>query len=670
MIILVGALPRASFMADLSSILLRYCARYCVLKAEFISLGVFRLLLAERSVSRCLAVSDPLGLGPVTCRVIWACGPVNTIRHYVPQSSVSSVCAEGATRLRSIWLLAVSGFGCVFRTPLGTRIVTTIHLPSFSSSDEGCGHMCLLDFVKSADPFKVKVGERTLTENEVPLVTETEDRVISPSLQTISLVDHTIRDELNVNSGKKKKKVAFASGSPPAKKARTEGIDVTYSSVTPTPKFAHEDASHDNVRTRPASGRFVVLSSGSTDADIPASPRVVLPVTLDSTGVNAPVFASMGGDHRSSSSGLEAGGLSATPSQDSSADDFYESPVTCRNLLDHVTPLAYWAALRNQHDATFLDDVNVNSAQHRDGEIVDLNTQLEKSEAEAAEVIELRKRVSDLEATVALNVGKLATLCTGNVGLVEKFFALESESDGLKNQVVGEGKMQEEFQLQQDAAERRFAERASELDARIVDVHRDMDNNLYPHMLTTIAGRRWVIVHGIRLAVYKCTHFVECRSAMGKVISMAINKGIQQGLEAGVVHGKAGRSLAQLEAYDLEVEEKYVATVCEFENKLFPLLDELESLKDSPLASIMFALVLKDDHGDVIIYFVRRFAERRGLCPPPSTGNSGSVPPPGLSLDVADYQVLSDDGGSASQPPIVQAHDDLFNTSVLDGAGA
>ncbi|GKE02232.1 hypothetical protein Tco_1390215, partial [Tanacetum coccineum] len=57
-------------------------------------------------------------------------------------------------------------------------------------------------------------------------------------------------------------------------------------------------------------------------------------------------------------------------------------------------------------------------------------------------------------------------------------------------------------------------------------------------------------------------------------------------------------------------------------------------------------------------------AERRGLCPPPSARTSGFVPPPGSSLDVADYQVLSDDGGSASQLPIMHEHDDLFDTSI------
>nr|GEX08564.1 hypothetical protein [Tanacetum cinerariifolium] len=274
--------------------------------------------------------------------------------------------------------------------------------------------------------------------------------------------------------------------------------------------------------------------------------------------------------------------------------------------------------IREKFEKKFTDSVVV--IQQRDAEIVDLNTRLEKFEAEGAKVIDLRKRVSDLEATVAVKVGELANLRTENVGLVEKVFALESERAGLQNQVVSEGKMREEFALQHDAAEWCFTERAFELDARIADVRRDMDNALYPHMLTAIAGRRWVIGHSLYLAVYKCARFVECQSAMGKVILTAINKGIQQGLEADIVHGNAGRSLAQLEAYDLEVEGRYVAAVSEFKNISFPLLDELESLKDSllpqsvplswmlalptepqrfPLASIMSALVLKDDQGNV-----------------------------------------------------------------------
>ncbi|GKF47487.1 hypothetical protein Tco_0137289, partial [Tanacetum coccineum] len=175
--------------------------------------------------------------------------------------------------------------------------------------------------------------------------------------------------------------------------------------------------------------------------------------------------------------------------------------------------------------------------------------------SEATELEELCKRVSDLEAMVAVKVGEAASLTTQN------------------------------------------AKRAAELDARIDDVRRDMDNDLYPHMLTAIAGSRWVVGHGFRLAIHKCAQSVECHSALGKVISMAINKGFQQGLEAVIVHGKDGMSLTQVEAYNPEVEEKYVAAVYEFEGVSFPLLDKLESLKDSPLALIMSDLILKDDQG-------------------------------------------------------------------------
>ncbi|GJW97825.1 hypothetical protein Tco_0179633 [Tanacetum coccineum] len=319
--------------------------------------------------------------------------------------------------------------------------------------------------------------------------------------------------------------------------------------------------------------------------------------------------------------------------------------------------------------------------------------------------------MSDLEVTVAIKVGELVNFHTENVVLVERVSALESERDGLKNQVMGEGKMREELVSQQDVAERRFAKRATELDAHIADVRRDMDNGLYPYMLTAIAGRRWVVRHGFRLAIYKCACSIECHSALGKVISMAINKGIQQGLEARIVHGKAGRSLAQVEAYDPEVEGKYVAAVSEFKGVSFPLLDELESLKDYPLALIMSALTLKDGQGNKddapefarfqpsidqvvmpvysesgsvdremllsdAIPTIRQSAERRGLCSPSSSalgGTSGPAPSYDSSLGITDYQiftlVLAGDGGSANQPPVTQPDDDLFDTSVLDKPG-
>ncbi|GKB14621.1 hypothetical protein Tco_0848544 [Tanacetum coccineum] len=78
----------------------------------------------------------------------------------------------------------------------------------------------------------------------------------------------------------------------------------------------------------------------------------------------------------------------------------------------------------------------------------------------------------------------------------------------------------------------------------------------------------------------------------------------------------------------------------------------------------------------VAILAIHGPAAWRGLCPPPGStlgGAASSAPPHDSSLGVADYQVLTlvlfGDGGSATQPPIVQAYDDLFDKSILDGAG-
>nr|GEX77976.1 putative transposase (putative), gypsy type [Tanacetum cinerariifolium] len=101
-------------------------------------------------------------------------------------------------------------------------------LPTLLYDDEEMG---LLNFVKSTDPFKVKICERTLANYKVSLLTETEGRVISPSADIIFLVDHTIQDELKAHGVKKKKMVAFVARSPPAKRARTK--DVTGSDTRP-----------------------------------------------------------------------------------------------------------------------------------------------------------------------------------------------------------------------------------------------------------------------------------------------------------------------------------------------------------------------------------------------------------------------------------------------------
>ncbi|GKF36519.1 hypothetical protein Tco_0113277, partial [Tanacetum coccineum] len=141
--------------------------------------------------------------------------------------------------------------------------------------------------------------------------------------------------------------------SPPVKKARTEGVvisdsrpstagksptalrrlirqsgqadtgsgsvapaaeDATSSSVTPTSEHASEGDFRDNVRTRSPSSRLVVLSSSSTDTDIPTSPQVVPLVSSAQADSNVLVTEPASDARSSSVPELEAVALSATPS--------------------------------------------------------------------------------------------------------------------------------------------------------------------------------------------------------------------------------------------------------------------------------------------------------------------------------------------------------------------
>nr|GFB84138.1 transposase (putative), gypsy type [Tanacetum cinerariifolium] len=133
----------------------------------------------------------------------------------------------------------------------------------------------------------------------------------------------------------------------------------------------------------------------------------------------------------------------------------------------------------------------------------------------------------------------------------------------------------------------------------------DFDEELYPHMLTAIAGRRWVIGHGLRLAVMKCGESLEMRQAFADVVSAGIAKGMSEGLRHGVEHGQAQLNVESVEAYDPEAEAKFVATLQALKDLKYPLLDQLEGLKDTPIDVIMAALYLESDTGEDAPQYIR-----------------------------------------------------------------
>nr|GEX69874.1 hypothetical protein [Tanacetum cinerariifolium] len=77
-----------------------------------------------------------------------------------------------------------------------------------------------------------------------------------------------------------------------------------------------------------------------------------------------------------------------------------------------------------------------------------------------------------------------------------------------------------------------------------------------------------------------------------------IAKGMSEGLKYGVEHEKANLSLEAIEAYDPEAEAKYIAALHALKDLKYPMVDQLEILKDAPIDVIMASLHLRSDTGD------------------------------------------------------------------------
>nr|GEU36014.1 hypothetical protein [Tanacetum cinerariifolium] len=432
---------------------------------------------------------------------------------------------------------------------------------------------------------EVKTKERTLTEGEITLSKETGYRVIFPSLEIIRVVKHTITDELPSVTGKKKRKVDFNADPLYVKKVRASYVaplernpttggktpaaleklvsqsgqqdvgsgpatnameDFVSSSATPTLEREYHDesgsAQDGNVRTCTASDRFAEVTAtgptyetgafSSTTSGVSPIDELYESQIIDSTTVqNIYVLNS-----------------------DVTNEFWMDDPVMCRNFIDHVPPFGFGAYLHNQIDADFLNLLNVNTVEHT------CKTHM--------------KNTINLKFLQAKFLDR--SLSVMGWGIILR---LEFECTYLRSKIEGEAKLREEFAMMQDVGVQHLEERNADFDACVLELNYQVDLELYPHMLITIAGHRWMISHGMRLAFMKCSQSLDYQSALGKVISLAIDQGIQQGLEAGVENEKPERKLGELVAYDPEVKARYERAVEELEGVPFHFLIEWKLLK-------------------------------------------------------------------------------------------
>nr|GEV29399.1 leucine-rich repeat protein [Tanacetum cinerariifolium] len=102
---------------------------------------------------------------------------------------------------------------------------------------------------------------------------------------------------------------------------------------------------------------------------------------------------------------------------------------------------------------------------------------------------------------------------------------LESEVDVKKvTKAKSEEKRKAVFEEFKKYEDDKVEQRCVDMDAHLDKLSVYFDEDLYPHMLTVIAGRRWVIGHGLRLAVMKCAESLEIRQAFADVVPVGLAK--------------------------------------------------------------------------------------------------------------------------------------------------
>ncbi|GKF80642.1 hypothetical protein Tco_0239244, partial [Tanacetum coccineum] len=121
----------------------------------------------------------------------------------------------------------------------------------------------------------------------------------------------------------------------------------------------------------------------------------------------------------------------------------------------------------------------------------------------------------------------VSSLKSQNDGLVDQVHTLEATCYGLRDQVSNYELLKEQIEAFQDARMKVLNDKVVKLDADLLEMALHLEEKFYPHLLTTISGRRWLLTRGLKLSVVKCLNSPEYLASLGSAISRAIEKGMQ-----------------------------------------------------------------------------------------------------------------------------------------------
>ncbi|GJX14002.1 hypothetical protein Tco_0205760 [Tanacetum coccineum] len=286
----------------------------------------------------------------------------------------------------------------------------------------------------------------------------------------------------------------------------------------------------------------------------------------------------------------------------------------CHEMVDEFAPPKFFTSVRGmKHDQLFTK-FNVRAARQMSlsAEVrmrAEYNVKERRREAEAAEAIRLRAEASNFETVEKSLRDEVNALKERNTILEKErttldvkvmdlealvVHELELSSFGLQEKVTVYKDCMGQLEKFQDERMKEVNDKFDKMYADFIEMALHLEDRFYPYLLTTISDRRWLLTHGMELAITKCLHSPEYISALRGAIGKATEKGMQDRLSAGITHGTKGRALTDVATYNPSAEADYISALKHLQNVNFSLLAELRSNKDASVDTLMNILRLEE----------------------------------------------------------------------------
>ncbi|GJZ93391.1 hypothetical protein Tco_0665456, partial [Tanacetum coccineum] len=171
------------------------------------------------------------------------------------------------------------------------------------------------------------------------------------------------------------------------------------------------------------------------------------------------------------------------------------------------------------------------------------------------ERIDLGVKVADLAASVKVREQEVAGLDaqvtfakSQSDNLADRVHKLETSFAGLQEKVTAYENFIDQLEKFQDEKMKEVNEKFDKLCTDFVEMALHLEEIFYPHLLTTISRRQWLLTHGMELAIAKCLNSTEYLSTLGAAIGKAVEKCMHEGISVGITHGAEGSLIAELKA--------------------------------------------------------------------------------------------------------------------------